>query len=333
MLKNFMLILAICLTATTLTAKTIYVQKGGTGNGTSWEDATEDLAAALFKANIGDEVWVAKGTYYPANDGDRTKTFTIYTNIKVYGGFTGTETSREQRNSELNTTILSGDIGIKGDHRDNSYTVVYIGKSDKATVLDGFIIANGTANNASTTTGDQTRCGGGMYINGEGFGKGATPTIANCTFQNNYGRDGGAVYNNGKYGEASPTFINCKFYSNKADLDGGAMFNDGRRGGMSSPNLQDCVFDNNLGNYGGAICNYGGKGISSPSLNNCTFKENRAYLRGGGIFNMDAEGVAQPSLTHCHFVDNTAKDGKGMYTFNTPEVQAKGMLAKNTKSN
>lgn len=331
MLKNSMLILAICLTATILTAKTIYVQKGGTGNGTSWVDATEDLAAALFKANIGDEVWVAKGTYYPANDGDRTKTFIISTNIKVYGGFIGGETSLKQRNSVLNTTILSGDIGTKGNHKDNSYSVVYIAKSNSTTVLDGFTIADGTANNASLT-GDPSRCGGGMYINGQGFGQGATPMIIDCIFKNNYGRDGGAVYNNGKNGECSPSFINCKFYSNRADLDGGAIFNDGRHGGTSSPNFEDCVFDNNLGNYGGAICNYGGKGTSSPILTNCTFKENRAYLRGGGIFNMDVEGTSQPTLTHCHFVDNTAKEGQGMYTFSAPATQAQGMLA-NIKSN
>lgn len=303
----------------TLNAKIIFVQQGTTGNGTSWADATGDLQAALFIAKPGDQIWVTKGIYFPTPDTDRTITFTIPNNVTVLGGFTGSETDANQRDSKNNTTILSGDIGVSGNFDDNSFSVVSFIHTDVTTVLDGFIIQDGTANVAGET-GNPSRCGGGIFT------LNSNPTILNCTLKNNYGRDGGAVYNNGIGGKSNPTFVNCNFLSNRADLDGGAIFNDGRRGGQSNPTFKNCVFSGNEGNYGGALCNYGGKGESNPTLVNCTFQNNEAYLRGGGIFNMDVEGVAEPNMTHCQFVDNKAVAGEGMYTFSSPDKNMAGVL-------
>ena len=314
MSKNILLTAIIAILTWTIQAKTYFVSPNTTGKGLSWADANGDLAAVLFAANYGDEVWVAAGTYYASYDGDRTRTFTISKGVKVLGGFTGNETSANQRNPQKNIVILSGNIGDKESSADNSHTVVLIGGADNNTVLDGFSIADGTANAAGMAAAPG-RSGAGLYIMGQGENNGATPVIRNCTFYNNYSRDGGAVYNNGKGGNASPTFENCKFYSNRADLDGGAIFNDGRHNGNSSPVFINCEFKNNEGNYGGAICNYGGKGNASPVLEQCTFVQNEAYLRGGGIFNMDIEGKASPKMTNCNFVENTATAGNGTYTF------------------
>lgn len=290
---------------------------GTTGKATSWTDASGDLAAVLFAANYGDEVWVASGTYFPSYDGDRTIAFTIANGVKVLAGFTGKETKASQRNAIANKVILSGNINTENDE-DNSFTVVMIGKADGNTVLDGFTIQDGTANSAGPT-GYPTRCGGGLYIAAAGENNNSKPVISNCTFLNNYGRDGGAVYINAKGGVAIPTFTACNFFSNRADLDGGAIFNDGRHNGNASPIFNNCQFKSNEGNYGGAICNYGGKGISNPELIDCDFERNEAYLRGGAIFNMDVEGDAKPALTHCNFNDNKAEAGEGMYTFSEPK--------------
>lgn len=326
MKKNITLTALFLFSLLTINAKTIFVNVATTGNGTSWEDATGDLFAALFAAQAGDEVWVARGTYLPTNDGDRAITFTIPNNVKVLGGFYGNETSADQRNPQKNITRLSGDIGTAGDFQDNSYSVVTFMATGKNTILDGFTIMDGTAN-SSGETGNPSRCGGGIYI------KNANPTISNCIVKNNYARDGGAVYNNGIGNICSPSFIACSFESNRADLDGGAIFNDGRRGGDSSPSFENCEFTSNEGNYGGAMCNYGGKGTSNPTLSNCIFSNNEAYLRGGGIFNMDVEGTAEPVLSHCQFVDNQAVAGQGVYTFSAPDNSSSNRVLTTYKSN
>ncbi len=73
---------------------------GGANDASSWSDAYTDLQAAL--GNVGcTEIWVAAGTYYPTSGTDRTVTFQIKNNVAIYGGFSGTETARDQRHLHL----------------------------------------------------------------------------------------------------------------------------------------------------------------------------------------------------------------------------------------
>lgn len=276
------------------TTKTYYVSPSGNGKATSWKDASSDLNAVLFAAVAGDEIWVAEGTYLPTLTNNRNIAFVINSGIKVYGGFEGNETNRTQRNHKKNVTILSGDIGSI-IAKDNSYTVVYLKNANSETTLDGFIIEGGFANGAN---GHETavKCGGGLFNDGSGERGQSTPIIANCIFQNNYSRDGGAVYNYGLHGNASPTFTNCIFQDNRTDLDGGAIYNNGRKNGKSNPIFNQCQFLNNEGNYGGAMLNYGGAGESIPVLTNCTFEGNESYMKGDIFFNINTEGVAYPEI-------------------------------------
>ncbi len=108
-------------------AGVIYVNHAASGSddGSSWENAYNDLQAALTEAGIGDEIWVAQGTYYPTDGADRTISFSLKDGVAIYGGFNATETERSQRDWENNSTVLSGDIGVKEDTSDNSYHVIY----------------------------------------------------------------------------------------------------------------------------------------------------------------------------------------------------------------
>ncbi len=88
------------------------------GAGTSWATAKRDVQAAINVATAnGDEVWVKAGTYLPTMDPNgnatpadpRDKAFYIRgADIKLYGGFIGTESSGSARNAAANATILSG---------------------------------------------------------------------------------------------------------------------------------------------------------------------------------------------------------------------------------
>ena len=95
----------------------------GRNTGMNWTDAFADLQDALNLAACSvavREIWVAAGTYRPSRRVHPTDvqsaTFQLLSGLAIYGGFDGSETEREERNPERNTTILSGDL----EERDNS---------------------------------------------------------------------------------------------------------------------------------------------------------------------------------------------------------------------
>ncbi|HRY71535.1 MAG TPA: right-handed parallel beta-helix repeat-containing protein [Phycisphaerae bacterium] len=147
---------------------TLYVRRGASGSntGTIWADAFTELRVALDTAWAAGptvtEIWVAASTYAPSDPaGDRTASFNLPNGVQVYGGFTGTETSLDQRNPDprTNLTILSGDlsgddVGGFGDmsRAENSYHVATIAAGGPGTVLDGFTITGGYADGAGLDT-------------------------------------------------------------------------------------------------------------------------------------------------------------------------------------
>jgi hypothetical protein len=263
----------------------------GLGDCLSWDNACT-LQTALGIAGTGDEIWVAAGTHKPTDGIDRTATFQLKNGVALYGGFAGTETSREDRDWTLHETILSGDIGTVGDDSDNSYHVVTGSGTDATAILDGFTITGGKAEGAWYEPSSR---GAGMY-NDIG-----SPTLTNVTFTSNSAQfDGGGMYNNG----GSPTLTNVSFNANSANDDGGGMVNwDG-----SNASLTNVIFSGNSANdSGGAMYNV----YSSPTLLNVTFSDNSAssWGKGGGMNNYDSS----PTLTSVTFTGNFALLGGGMY--------------------
>lgn len=143
-----------------LSAAVRYVTTTGIGSGTSWADASSDLQLIINNSSSGDEIWVANGTYKPnrradnlgvINMGDRYNAFVLKSDVKIYGGFAGTETSLSQRNWISNVTILSGDIGAAGDNIDNAYHVVVSAGAVGTAELNGFTITGGNSNGDVTS--------------------------------------------------------------------------------------------------------------------------------------------------------------------------------------
>jgi len=188
----------------------IYVSETAIGNndGISWTDAYTDLQAAIDAASIGDEIWVAAGTYLPTDAPDentavpKDRAFHLNKNLKIYGGFDGTETMLSERDWKTNATFLSGDfmdddmvIGSGStlsitNNTENAYHVFITFGLDSTTLIDGFTVQGGNADGGSTTISydgsdfDQN-FGGGMYhIN-------SSPSIRNSTFSENSATNGG----------------------------------------------------------------------------------------------------------------------------------------------
>lgn len=284
-----------------------YVTPGGSGDGSSWAEATDDLQAAIDASSPGDEVWVAAGTYQPFNlINEKVATsyaFILKNGVSLYGGFAGTETSRDQRQTKpdgkawdmANPTILSGDDDfpdnwerviapgtsfrytwnlsdrneIPGTEK-NCTHVIYAGDViTDHTVIDGFTITGGCANQYKVKA-----MGGGIFAQGD-------VSISACRFVENvaYFRNetinpinalGGAVYLNGA-GKASVS--DCYFlrsFSNSSYTQGmgGALF-------VQNADVARCVFDDCVAeDGGGAVLQFGG------SLRDCTF--NNCYGSAGG---------------------------------------------------
>ncbi len=97
------------------------------GNGSSWTNAFNNLQSALEAADVDPgsvEIWVAQGVYKPTRvyapqgvvggaygvNTPKLRTFNLPSDTAIYGGFSGKETSRGQRNGQRYPTILCGDM-------------------------------------------------------------------------------------------------------------------------------------------------------------------------------------------------------------------------------
>ena len=177
------------LPTTAANAAVWYVTPGGAGerSGTSWDTACGTLQAAVDKAASGDEIWVKAGSYTGTGD---TGVVTLKSGVTLYGGFTGAETARDDRNYTDNVTIINGE-----DTRRCVYAI-------SGGAVDGFTMTGGKT--TSSSTGGTN--GGGMF--------GGTAT--NCVFTYNTASDGAGLYQG--------TAVNCSFTFNTASSEGGGMY-------------------------------------------------------------------------------------------------------------
>jgi PKD repeat protein len=305
----------------------IYVNKASPAaptqqDGLSWTTAFWEIQPAIDAVGNagGGEVWVAAGVYdepretYPHGDTGifwNTASLALRPSVHLFGGFTGTETAREQRNWVANETIIDGATALLGIQPARH---VVVGASNAT--LDGFTVTGGQARDSGAR-----RYGGGMYNHS------CSPTVANCTFTANTAYNGGGMYNY----SCSPKVRFCVFDVNSVTSNGGGMYNK-----ASSPTVGNCMFTRNTATtssssaYGGGLyilsgsaevtnCIFAGNSVtalggssqdphngrggamytesSSATVNNCSFYENAASRSGGHVYAYSAEVV----LRNCVF--------------------------------
>ena len=286
-----------------------YVDADNTsGDGSSWVNAYPTVQDALAAASMGDQIWVAEGTYTPGTM--RSDTFSTISNVTIYGGFNGTETSVDQRDVESHPSILSGDIGIPDDASDNVYHVVTC--SGIISSLDGMSVTGGNANG----TGELSK-GGGIYQSYQSVGR---LTLRNCSIIENRSNDkGGGIYadvleaefnnctivNNTSVEGGGACLLNAtsfieqtSFIDNSAysysmgmdpqNADGGGLYVQG--GALS---ITDSNFHNNYALWSSGLSRHGTGGAiyayCNIDIGNTTFTENRS-LKGGAIYFCDVSG-------------------------------------------
>ena len=219
-----------------------YVKVGGTGDGSSWGNASGDLQKMiddLATVDAPGEVWVAAGTYRPTTqiiEGVQyAASFRMRDGIDVYGGFDdeNPEDSKSKRKKGTMPWIYTNETILLGaDYEDGSATwgndqwnvisstrhVVWFapmsGEEDfkSVTVLDGVTIKGGAANGGEGLADFATDKGGGVYME-------LNATLQNCVVAENTAKDnGGGVYvKNGRV-------IGCLIYNNSVVENGGGVF-------------------------------------------------------------------------------------------------------------
>lgn len=322
-MKRKLLLLLFCcsLFAAIISAKTIrYVKVDGTGDGSSWVNASNSIQTMIDNSTSGDEVWVAKGTYYPTTEtiarDSRSKTFLVKSGVNLYGGFSGSESAITQRsladlNSDgkidsyelVNSTVLCGDIdgvidiwskivNINGSwkwtisgNENNSYSVVTCSGSNS---IDGFSITGGNANNSTNNSGGGINASS-LYCN-----------ITNCIIYNcSASFNGGGIY-------GASSILSCYIYNCFANNGGGGIYwilAVSNR--ITGSYLTDCS-----AGFGGGVCGEDG----SILTNNCIIKNCSAFSSYGGGMYIFSYSTGSPSANMCKIDGCSAlKYGGGIY--------------------
>ena len=334
----------------------VYVTVAGAGanDGSSWANAYSgtQLRGALRAANAGSQFWIAAGTYHPSTVKDSS--FYINSGVKVYGGFSGTETLLSARNWNTNETIFSGDIGVVGDSTDNSVHVVVfdLNSIDSTTLLDGLTITRGNA---------QPDYGGGIYISTQGATARSYPVIKHCKVTHNNAKYGaGGIYAH-SYGDLQRDlrltidsciieYNHCDSATNRAgagilaisklishntlimsnsiishnasNTEGGGL-EIRNSSGYSVAFIKKCIFQNDSAEFGGALCIDSYNDFLSPNyvlsvtIDSCLFKENQCSSSGGAIFaSLQYPAAPVLTITNTIFESNHAAREAGIFVTN-----------------
>lgn len=311
MKRSIYFCLIICLLLQgSLHATVRYVKASGTGNGSSWSNASNDLQLMIDSSNTGDEVWVAGGNYKPVRLATNTATvslnnrqnaFVMKSGVKVYGGFLGSGPFGNLRAPDLYVTELDGDIGSLNNTSDNAYHIVLM-MGVTNSVLDGITIRNGNADGSSNP----------VYVNGLPVGnnrcsalcadQSSAISIVNCKVVNNTGTTGTVGFG-GTTGNVERLAIESNSNTSGGHLEVGYAYQSASVLIQSNLNFRFCRIAGNTSEFGTVNITGG----STSEFYSCMFIGNSVTLNYGSTitngvitaFGNSTYGNPNTSLINC----------------------------------
>lgn len=260
----------------------IYVAPDGSGDGSSWENATNDLQSAIYKSFLSNGIiWVKEGTYI--GEPMEGYAYNLFGNCRLYGGFKGDEPydyALSLRDFEAHPSILDGNY---------SHGIFNVQNAVNRVIIDGFTIQNCNASHGS------------IYIKCQAL-------IKNCKFLFNHSKTNGGGISQESPNSESVVIDDCEFFGNEAKHYGGALYD------LGNTECHCCRFSDNLSQKdGGAI--YNNTQETPSKFFNCTFSNNTAK-NGGGI----AITKSGTTFWNCLINNNTAETGGGCYLKNSANL-------------
>ncbi|MBN2271397.1 MAG: hypothetical protein JXN61_12330, partial [Sedimentisphaerales bacterium] len=224
-------------------------------------------------------------------------------------GWTGWKDAPDDPNARdigLYKTVLSGDLA--GNDADVINPEALLSEPTRAENSKNVVTANGTGEN---TILDGFTISGGFNANGAGMiCYDGSPRITDCTFAQNRGNSGGAIYSNG----GNIVLTGCTLSANAAPSSGGGICSAGSNSHTTT--LANCRLVNNYSaNTGGGMFNGG----AALTLTNCAFSGNVSRGPGGGMYCTGADA----NMTNCVFAGNESKQahGGGVYIGSGPPAE------------
>ena len=334
-------------------------KKVGTGDGSSWENATNDIQGAINdlaeKApNEKGEVWVAAGTYVVkdrilADDTSAPTSLLMKNGISVYGAFEGNEKSRSdrikkaknlkpwgwQQESIIRGAEFKGSEDAKWNDTDeawniqnsNSYHVVWFAPLPEKEAftdevyLEGFTIEGGKYNDTNATQYDPG-CGAGVYINDP------SARMRYCTvrFCNSGMKESGSIKPRGggiycKNGQTEGNLVyDCSAYQ------GGGIYID-EAGFITRSMVTNCSAYQGAGVYLKGDATDAAKAYYQILATSVI--SNNTSTRNGAVY-LDGHGLVINNTIASNYTTNTKDDADEMSS-NTGGVyiKEKGLLANN----
>jgi hypothetical protein len=235
-------------------------QNGGGIIGSSWVDAFNNLTDALAAVNeLKNVLWVAKGTY---NTTSKTTPYVLPNGATLTGGFIGTETSPNTRDSLRNTTIISGVV----NSTDTANTILSISATSDNVTISNVTIAYSKGLSTNPSHGGLIAAAAAKNL-----------TVKCCLFKKNFPRALEPARNS--------LIQQCVFVENKGLYGAALTINTG-----DSTLIRNCLFYKNETSGTGAAAYVGATGCAmvncTVAYNNSTGPESSGGISNGGGLSM-----------------------------------------------